>query len=261
MKKNASTSTSVGPTLVFGQDPESYFTFRPQYPDALFLWLRSLAPSDALAWDCGTGSGQAAMGLAKHFQRVLATDLDPRQLDRAPAQPNIDYRLAAAEAELGLEGEVDLIACACSIHWFDLARFYEKAKRALKPQGVLVAWTYDWPYTGSKPVDAILTKLKDVILEPFWDEASTYYFGRYENLPFPFAPIACPRFFVPIADSKEDLRRFLGTWSALKKYQSREKADPLAAIAEELDAAWRLAPPALPLNVPLYMRAGARNLD
>ena len=252
---------STSPTIVFGQDPDAYFAFRPQYPDALFLWLRSLAPSDALAWDCGTGSGQAALGLAKHFKRVLATDIDPRQLDRAPAQPNIDYRLAAAEADLGLRADVDLIACACSLHWFDLARFYENAKRALKPRGVLVAWTYDWPYTHSKPVDAVLARLKDEILRPYWDEASTYYFGRYENLPFPFAPIAGPQFFVPIADSKEEFGRFLGTWSALKKFQAREKADPISLIATELDAAWRTQPPALPLRVPLHIRAGVRDSD
>jgi SAM-dependent methyltransferase len=250
---------SVSPTIVFGQDPESYFAFRPQYPDELFVWLRSVVKSGELAWDCGTGSGQAAQGLAKHFERVLATDLDKRQLERAPARPNIHYRLAAAEADLGLRGEVDLIACACSIHWFDLARFYENAKRAMKPKGVIVVWTYDWPYTDSKPVDAALAKLKDVILRPFWDEASIYYFGRYENLPFPFTPIACPLFYAPIARSKDDLAKFLGTWSAFKRYQEREKADPLTAIAGELDEAWRLEPPALPIRVPLHMRAGVLN--
>ena len=259
MKNGA--SASAGPTLVFGQDANAYLSFRPEYPDELFLWLRSLVESGALAWDCGTGSGQAALGLARHFRRVIATDLDPRQLAVAPARPNIDYHLAAAEADLGLRAEVDLIACACSIHWFDLERFYANAKRALKPRGVIVAWTYDWPYTNSKPVDAVLDRLKDEILGPFWDEASTYYFGRYKNLPFPFAPIACPRFFVAIAHSQDELGQFLGTWSALKKYREREKADALALIARELDLAWRLEPPVLPLRVPLHMRAGVFNPD
>ncbi len=254
-------SMNVAPTLVFGQDANAYRSFRPEYPDELFSWLRSLAPSDALAWDCGTGSGQAALGLAKHFRRVVATDLDPRQLAVAPARPNIDYRLAAAEAELGLRAEIDLIACACSIHWFDLERFYANAKRALKPQGVIVAWTYDWPYTGSEAVDAVLAGLRDDILGPFWDAASTYYFGRYENLPFPFAAIDCPRFLAPIAHSRDELGRFLGTWSALKKYRQQKKSDPLTLIERELDAAWRLEPPALPLRVPLHMRAGRFDPD
>ncbi|HTO78542.1 MAG TPA: class I SAM-dependent methyltransferase, partial [Methylocystis sp.] len=150
---------------------------------------------------------------------------------------------------------------ACSIHWFDLERFYENAKRTLKPQGVIVAWTYDWPYTHSEPVDAVLAALRDDILRPFWDAASTYYFSRYENLPFPFTPIDSPRFFVPIAHSQDELGKFLSTWSALKKYRQREKADPLSLIARELDAAWRLAPPALPLRVPLHMRAGRFDLE
>ncbi len=244
-------------TMVFGDNADDYRAFRPHYPDALFAFLAAVAKENRLAWDCGAGSGQAAVGLARHFTRVLATDEDSRQLARAPKAPNIDYRLARAEDDLGLRQEVDLIACACSIHWFDLPKFYQNARRALRPEGIVAACTYDWPWTHIAPIDAILRRLKEDILGPFWGENAALYFNRYETLPFPFKEIESPPFYTPIAHSKGDLVSFLSTWSAVEKYRLRLGGDPLALIDDQLEAAWRAHPPKLPLCVPLYMRCGA----
>jgi len=245
-------------TLVFGEDAEAYRAFRPQYPAALFEWLARVAPSRGLALDCGTGSGQAALGLAEHFARVVATDPDPRQLAAAPRRANIDYRLAAAEADLGLAGQVDLIACACSVHWFDLPRFYARAREALKPGGVIAVWTYDWPWTGSAPVDAVLERLKTDILGPFWGETARYYFSGYKELPFPFEERDAPVFRSEIAASREELQRFLSTWSAVGKYREAHGRDPLEMIAADLAAAWAAGAPALPVSIPLHMRIGGK---
>ncbi|WP_457798780.1 class I SAM-dependent methyltransferase [Methylocystis sp. S23] len=245
-------------TLLFGADAEGYRAFRPQYPRALFEWLASVAPSRALAWDCGTGSGQAAQGLAAHFARVVATDPDPRQLAMAPRRGNIDYRLAAAEADLRLAGQVDLVACACSVHWFDLPRFYERAREALKPDGVIAVWTYDWPWAGVRPLDDVLERLKTDILGPFWGDNARYYFSGYEELPFPFAEREAPVFPAEIAGSCGELLKFLSTWSAVKKYRERHGRDPLKAMEADFVAAWEKRPPALPVSVPLHMRCGSR---
>lgn len=250
----------ASPPLYFGDDADAYFAFRPPYPGTLFDWLAGVAPARGLAWDCGTGSGQAALGLARHFDKVVATDPDRRQLARAPRRANIDYRLAAAEADVGLTEEVDLVACACSIHWFDLDGFYRVAARALKPGGIIAAWTYDWPWTGRAPLDAVLRQLKDDVLGPFWGENAALYFGGYRTLPFPFAERDAPLFEAPIAHSSADLKRFLATWSAVTKYRARRGADPLRLVERELDAAWRADPPALPLRAPLHMRCGAKPL-
>ena len=243
-------------TMVFGDNADDYRAFRPDYPDALFAWLARAAKQNRLAWDCGAGSGQAAVGLSRHFTRVLATDEDSRQLARAPKAANIDCRLARAEDDLGLRAEVDLIACACSIHWFDLPKFYQNARRALRPDGIIAAWTYDWPWTQIAPIDLILRRLKEDILGPFWGENAALYFNRYETLEFPFEEIDCPPFHTPIARSKGDLVRFLSTWSAVEKYRLRHDSDPLALIDQALEEAWRAHPPNLPLTAPLYMRCG-----
>lgn len=245
-------------SLVFGENAGEYLAFRPQYPEALFDWLAGVAKTTRLAWDCGTGSGQAALGLSRRFDRVLATDEDRRQLDLAPKRPNIDYLLAAAEDDPGLRGEVDLISCACAIHWFDLPRFYEAASQALRPDGVIAAWTYDWPWTNSEPLDLVLRKLKEDILGPYWGEISVFYFNRYENLPFPFAELEHPAFDTPIAHSLGDLISFLTTWSAVRKYKRHEGRDPLSLVEKELEAAWNANPLPLPLRAPLHMRCGRK---
>ncbi len=246
-------------SLLFGENATDYQAFRPDYPEALFAWLADAAPARGLAWDCGTGSGQAALGLSRHFDGVLATERDPRQLALAPKRPSIAYRLAAAEDDLGLEGAVDLVACACALHWFDLKRFYPVARRALKPGGLLAAWTYDWPWTGRGPLDAVLERLKTEILGPFWGENAHYYFSGYRTLPFPFPERESPPFRTKIADSKEDLVRFLSTWSATRRYEARTGRDPLALVDKDLDAAWRADPPALPIEVPLHLRCGYKD--
>ena len=126
----------------FSSQATDYARFRPNYPAELFAWLAGIAPSRDTAWDCGTGSGQAAIGLAAHFARVFATDPSRKQLEHAEPHPRIDYRLAPAEVRLLDTASIDLVTVAQAIHWFDLDKFYAEAKRVLKPGGIIAAWTY-----------------------------------------------------------------------------------------------------------------------
>ena len=57
-----------------------YATCRPLYPDSLFAQLAGLTREHRAAVDCGTGNGQAALGLTKHFRRVIATDPSEAQI-------------------------------------------------------------------------------------------------------------------------------------------------------------------------------------
>ena len=102
----------------------AYADFRPRYPAALLAWLAEHAPARTLAWDCATGSGQAALDLAPHFARVIATDASAAQIATAPAHPGVEYRLAPAEASGLADASIDLITVAQALHWFDLERFY-----------------------------------------------------------------------------------------------------------------------------------------
>jgi hypothetical protein len=51
----------------FSAQADYYAQYRPRYPAELFAYLAGIAPGHELAWDAGTGNGQAALGLAAHF--------------------------------------------------------------------------------------------------------------------------------------------------------------------------------------------------
>jgi methylase of polypeptide subunit release factors len=80
----------------FSPIAKDYARFRPRYPEALFAYLASIAPARRLAWDCATGSGQAAASLVDHFDRVIATDISEELLAEARAHERITYRKADA---------------------------------------------------------------------------------------------------------------------------------------------------------------------
>src|SRR6266545_4828182 len=67
----------------FSKQAAGYAKFRPRYPQKLFDYLESIAPGRQVAWDCGTGNGQAAIGLASVFNRVIATDASEKQIANA----------------------------------------------------------------------------------------------------------------------------------------------------------------------------------
>ncbi len=92
----------------FSSVSAAYAAFRPRYPDALFDFLAQAAPARDAVWDAGTGSGQAAVGLARHFTRVLATDASSNQIEHATPDSRVSYRVCPAEACDLDDGSVDL---------------------------------------------------------------------------------------------------------------------------------------------------------
>ncbi|HVP70561.1 MAG TPA: class I SAM-dependent methyltransferase, partial [Gemmatimonadaceae bacterium] len=107
----------------FSTRAADYAVYRPSYPPALIAYLAQLAPGRDLAWDAGTGNGQAAVMLAAHFSHVVATDASEEQIRRAQANAKVAYRVAR-EGDSGLEAKsVDVATAAQALHWFDPARY------------------------------------------------------------------------------------------------------------------------------------------
>ena len=177
----------------FSKQAADYAKFRPQYPQSLFAYLRRIAPSRELAWDCGTGNGQAAIGLASVFDRVIATDASEKQISNAQPHEHIEYRVAKAENSAIKSETLDLIMVAQALHWFDLERFYAEARRVLKPNGVLAASAYKF-FRITPEIDQLINHhYYDKIVGPFWP-AERVLVERFEELPFPFSEIQTPSF-------------------------------------------------------------------
>jgi ubiquinone/menaquinone biosynthesis C-methylase UbiE len=151
----------------FSKQASTYARHRPRYSPHLFEYLASLADGHDLAWDCGTGNGQAAVSLAGHFRRVVGTDVSPKQLAQASHHGNILYWAALAERS-GLRAKLaDLVTVAQALHWFDFERFYAEVRRVLKPGGLFAAWTYHLPQI-SPAVDRVVAEFYSERLDGYW---------------------------------------------------------------------------------------------
>lgn len=232
-----------------------YSRFRPRYPSALFDFLSRQAPSTCRAWDCATGSGQAAVGLADFFDHVIATDASAAQVEQATPKPRVEYRVATAE-DSGLEASsVDLVTVAQAIHWFDLEKFYAEVRRVGRPGACLALWGY-FLLSCNPEIDALIDVYYRDTLGPYWPPERRIVERRYRDLAFPFEEISSPEFFMESDWSLDELVGYLSTWSALKKYRESTGLDPLPAFRESLLEKWGPASERKRMHWPVFLRLG-----
>lgn len=239
----------------FSSASDRYAAYRPDYPATLFAWLTGLCAERELAWDCATGSGQAALGLAPHFRRVVATDASAEQVRRAAPHPLIDYRVAPAETSGLADHSVDLVTVAQAAHWFDLPRFYAEAARVLKPGGAIAVWGYGRMLLPGE-MDALFQRFYAETVGPYWPPERARIDDAYRSLDFPFAEIQPPAFAIEVEWTLPRLLDYLSTWSAVKRYQAARGRDPLPALLTELRSLWGDPETARALQWPLFLRAG-----
>ena len=232
-----------------------YASHRPDYPAALFSWLAAQCPRRERAWDCATGSGQAARGLAAHFAAVIATDASAQQIAQARPVPGVEFRVAPAEAS-GLDAaSVDLVSVAQALHWFAGDAFYAEARRVLRPGGVLAAWGYGRLCFSQPRLEAVLRPFYEQALAPHWPAERRHVEAQYRNLPFPAPEIPAPGFAI---QRRWDLARtlgYIGTWSAVSRAQSAGAAALWRDFEADLRRAWGDAAREQAVNWPLFLRA------
>ena len=214
-----------------------YAAARPRYPDALFEWLAAIAARRELAWDCATGNGQAALGLASQFARVIATDASASQLEHAAPHPRIEYRQATAESS-GLEtASIDLIAVAQALHWLELPAFYAEAERVLRPAGVLAAWSYNRPRI-TPAIDAEIDRLHDSTLPGYWSDRRRWVDDGYASVELPFEALDPPAIEMRDAWTLAQFTAYVRTWSAVQRYIAERGRDPVDAVEYALAPLW-----------------------
>jgi ubiquinone/menaquinone biosynthesis C-methylase UbiE len=239
----------------FSKQSQTYAQYRPQYPDEIYAYLASIAPGLSLAWDCGTGNGQAAIGLAKYFDRVHATDASAEQIARAYPHQRVDYRVESAEHVSLSDSSTDLVTVAVAIHWFNFDEFYREVKRVLKSNGVLAAWTYN--LTEITPeIDQLIEDYYLGILNGYWPERIRYLEERYETIPFPFEEITPPSFVMEINWNLIQLAGFFDSWSATQRYKADKGHHPLEIIWRKLTDAWGDEKEPRLIRWPLHFRIG-----
>jgi SAM-dependent methyltransferase len=240
----------------FSKQAAGYATFRPRYPQKLFDYLGSIAPSHELAWDCATGNGQAAVGLTSVFDRVIATDASEKQIANAQPHEIIDYRVSPAENS-GIGSEtIDLIMVAQALHWFDLDRFYPEARRVLKPDGVLAASAYTLLHV-EPAIDEVVNQYYYEVVGPFWPPERKLV-EQFTDLSFPFREIDPPKFEMTALWDLDHLVGYLRTWSATQRFIAAKNSDPLEQIMDELLVAWAEPQQTRKVIWPMVLRVGIK---
>lgn len=239
----------------FSRLASDYFRYRPRYPDQLFDYLASLVGRRARAWDCATGNGQAALGLAQYFNEVIATDASKQQLASALRHEKIIYKVAAAEKSDIESDSVDLVTVAQALHWLDLEGFYKEAKRVLRPDGVIAVWVYRFIYVEDE-IDRLLEEFHEGAIKPFWTPENRFADERFLSIPFPFEELGPPPIFMEADWDMEHLTGFLGTWSATQRYKDENNADPVEIIRERLQSLWGDPLRRRKIQWPLILRVG-----
>uniref|UniRef100_A0A803PIN6 Methyltransferase type 11 domain-containing protein n=1 Tax=Cannabis sativa TaxID=3483 RepID=A0A803PIN6_CANSA len=237
---------------LFDKQADVYADARPTYPIEWYSKLAALTSHHTLAWDVATGSGQAAIDVAKHYEQVIATDVSESQLERAKPHSRVRYihtPLTTNDNEIvsliggGCENSVDLITVAQAIHWFDLPSFYSLVSRLLrKPGGVIAVWGYN-DIVVSSSFDAVLKKFHDTTL-PYWDSNIKHIFDGYKTMPFPFEEVGLGRegnpldLDIPKELSFDGVLNMLKSWSAVITAKSLGVDLLCEEVVEELKSAW-----------------------
>lgn len=239
----------------FSTHSVAYAKYRPRYPASLFEYLSAVAPQHERAWDCATGNGQAALGLASFFEQVIATDASQSQLESALRHERISYRVATAGRTDIEAATVDLVTVAQALHWFDLDAFYAEAKRVLKPLGVLAVWAYNLLEIEPE-IDAKINAFYGETVGPFWPPERHLIEDGYSSIAFPFRELNPPPVQMEARWNLPDLAGYLRTWSATKRFTGERGYDPVTDLTNELLPIWGVPDREKLVRWPLSVRVG-----
>jgi SAM-dependent methyltransferase len=239
----------------FSRDPASYAAFRPRYPPELFGFIAGLPARRGLAWDVGTGSGQAATMLAAHFDRVSASDASVAQLRARTRAPGVSYLAERAESSAIAAGRVDMVTVAQAYHWLDHRAFHDEVDRVLAPGGAFAVWCYG-KLTATPDLEATLAAFYDGTVGPFWPPERSHVERAYRHFEIPIDEVPDPGFRIEADFTLEQLLGYAGSWSAVGQFIKANGYDPLPELARELTSLW--GNPRTPKRMvwPMAVRAG-----
>ncbi len=242
----------------FSRNSGHYALFRPHYPEGLFKYLSGLCINHDSAWDCATGSGQAAVAIAEFFDLVEATDISPEQLKNCYPHPRVHYSSAPSEKTDFGDSSFDLITVAQAVHWFDLPRFFTEAGRVLKPDGVLALFGYKFPEVDPQ-IDAVI---KNELLDPidaYWADGNRILMNNYSEirLPFPEVPVS-HAFTINVEWNLSHLAGYFSTWSAVKRYADDQGPGLVESLVNTLTPVWGNPREPREISMPVVLKVGRK---
>lgn len=241
---------------LFDDNADLYASYRPRYPKELFDFIASLVQSHDEAWDCATGNGQAAIGLAQNFSIVEATDISEEQIANAFQSENINYSVQPGESTSFRDNQFDLVNVAQALHWFDYDKFWDEVARVLKPNGMFVAFSYLWPHINDD-IDQILEERIKKVIEPYWASNNKLAWDSYRSLDLPFKAIASPNISLENHWNLDQFLNYIHTWSGIRRCMDDIGSDFFEEARRVLQSEWGDSSQKMVVKNPLVIIAGA----
>ena len=213
-----------------------YSQARPHYPESIFEWLSGLTEHRELAWDVGTGNGQAAIGLASHFTKVIATDASETQIAAAPECDGVEFRVAPAEEPPEIVHDVDLVTSAQAAHWFDRPAFYAAVRKVARPGAVIALWCYERCRINAELDEMVGDYYRS--LDSFWPPERALVEEGYRGIEFPFEEFEAPLFEMSCRWRSEEMLAYLESWSATQRCAKDTGRDPLMELRNSFGKSW-----------------------
>lgn len=243
---------------LFSTQSDLYAKFRPTYPQELYDHILSFVKEKNIAWDCATGNGQAAVALADHFKKVLATDISAAQIEKAAKKKNIDYVVCPAESTPFADDTFDLVTVAQAYHWIKWKEFKIEVTRVCKPNAILAVWTYFSHTTGDENIDKAVRDFYENVTKPYWDYERRHVEELYETVEFDYERLPAKNFESILYWKRENLIGYISTWSAIQKYIKVNGHSPISIIEEKLKILWP-EDEIKSIIFPIYLKLGRIN--
>jgi ubiquinone/menaquinone biosynthesis C-methylase UbiE len=243
---------------LFSKQSDLYARYRPTYPKELYDHILSFVKEKNIAWDCATGNGQAAVVLAEHFKKVIATDISASQIEKAIKKDNIEYLVCPAESTPFDDNTFDLVTVAQAYHWINWKEFKKEVVRVSKPGAIIAIWVYFRNMPGDKKVDDAIFSFYENVTKPYWDEARKFVEEMYETVEFDYELLPVKQFETTLNWQREDMIGYISSWSAIQKYIKVKGHSPMPIIEEEINKLWPKGE-VKKVNFPIYLKLGRIN--
>lgn len=240
----------------FSAQSTAYARYRPTYPPELFEYILSFVKERTLAWDCGTGNGQAASVLAACFKTVEATDISEAQVDKAVQKANVRYHICPAEQTPFADDRFDLITVATAYHWFNWKAFYAEASRVGKSGCVVAVWAYNLFSTSDENINGLIRDFYFNTVFRYWDKERRHVEEAYKNVVFEFAPLPSKGFEIRKQWNRQEFLGYLSTWSAVQNFIKETGSSPLLLLQKTLQGIWPKESDKKDFCFPLFLRLG-----
>lgn len=241
---------------IFSVQSASYKKYRPTYPTELYDDILSNVEGRNECWDCGTGNGQVALVLSKHFKQVQASDISEGQLNKATQKKNINYSITRAEKTHFADDRFDLVTVGQAAHWFDFDAFNQEVKRVTKKGGLIAIWGYGLLRIDSQ-VDTLIDHFYKDIIGPYWDPERRHIDSAYQSINFDFEEIPYSKQrTIDVKWEIAQLQGYFNSWSCVQHYKNQNNGEnPVDELIDKVGACWN-TDTKMDIKFPLFIRLG-----